>query len=237
MKTTCSVIRHLVGRLNRVSSRLDDICLRGRSELGMFPDDAARTRSVRRVAGQVLRTGEFWLAMTVAAIVLLAASSAVARLVSSAGELDLPTARFACLLLAMAGGAVVGNGWVRRRVPVMLRAELVRCGVPVCVGCGYSLRGACGGACAECGRPLDAHVHELLGHVGPQRDARLLRRMVLRSTLHPVGPQPHPRPLVPSPAYVTANRIPGVSGRAFARRCLEPWLSSPGFPRTYATCS
>lgn len=39
----------------------------------------------------------------------------------------------------------------RRILPKEVRRELVRRGVPVCIGCGYCLRGSSASTCPECG--------------------------------------------------------------------------------------
>lgn len=53
---------------------------------------------------------------------------------------------------------------LRHVLPRRLRLNLLDCGVPICVACGYSLRGLplpteC---CPECGRPLDESVRRIL---------------------------------------------------------------------------
>ena len=46
-----------------------------------------------------------------------------------------------------------------------LREELRRIGIPVCLACGYRLRGLQpqSGRCPECGSSFDARTRELLG--------------------------------------------------------------------------
>jgi len=43
-----------------------------------------------------------------------------------------------------------------------LRASLIECAVPVCVGCGYYLRGLVSDRCPECGREIEPHVAKLI---------------------------------------------------------------------------
>ena len=45
-----------------------------------------------------------------------------------------------------------------------VRRKLLDYDVPVCIGCGYSLRGLAGTSdcCPECGRGFDDRVHEIL---------------------------------------------------------------------------
>ena len=51
---------------------------------------------------------------------------------------------------------------LKRRISKLLRYELLDCGVPTCVQCGYHLIGLPGPDCPECGRPFDAHVRRIL---------------------------------------------------------------------------
>ena len=43
-----------------------------------------------------------------------------------------------------------------------MRDKLLECGVPVCVKCGYCLRGLAADQCPECGKELDARVRALI---------------------------------------------------------------------------
>ncbi len=60
--------------------------------------------------------------------------------------------------------SVFGITWWRLRslAPRFLRSKLIEFGVPVCIKCGYCLRGLTSDRCPECGRELDARVHELI---------------------------------------------------------------------------
>ncbi len=51
---------------------------------------------------------------------------------------------------------------LNRRISKLLRYELLDCGVPICVQCGYHLIGLPGPKCPECGRPFDTHVRRIL---------------------------------------------------------------------------
>jgi hypothetical protein len=56
---------------------------------------------------------------------------------------------------------VLGLWLLNWRISKLLRYELLDCGVPVCVQCGYHLIGLPGPDCPECGRPFDAHVRRI----------------------------------------------------------------------------
>ncbi len=51
---------------------------------------------------------------------------------------------------------------IRRSGPKLLRRKLLERGVPVCMNCGYILRGCRGPNCPECGTPFDKRVIALL---------------------------------------------------------------------------
>ncbi len=51
---------------------------------------------------------------------------------------------------------------LNRHIGKLLRFELLDCGVPICVQCGYPLIGLPGPDCPECGRPFDARVRRIL---------------------------------------------------------------------------
>lgn len=52
--------------------------------------------------------------------------------------------------------------YVRKNAAKVLRQELLVLGVPICLACGYDLRGTVSERCSECGRELDARVREIL---------------------------------------------------------------------------
>lgn len=56
----------------------------------------------------------------------------------------------------------------RSRIRWALRRELAQAGVPICIECGYDLRGLSRPRCPECGEPFDA---TLLGEPGRVRSA------------------------------------------------------------------
>ena len=52
--------------------------------------------------------------------------------------------------------------WQRQRAAVFFRNILLQDGVPVCMKCGYCLRGLSSDRCPECGKELDARVQALI---------------------------------------------------------------------------
>ena len=69
---------------------------------------------------------------------------------------------------ALAGGCIGASFQLAFRNPVrrMLRERLAADGVPICVPCGYDLRGQTSPRCPECGTDFDP---SLLDNASPQR--------------------------------------------------------------------
>ncbi len=49
--------------------------------------------------------------------------------------------------------------FTRRDIRRLLRAQLAKKGIPVCIPCGYDLTGNVSGTCPECGTAVDASQH------------------------------------------------------------------------------
>ena len=80
-----------------------------------------------------------------------------------------PVLEEALLYAAIFGTAGVTIWWLHRwGSREALRATLIARGIPVCRGCGYSLRGQTpdSKACPECGREIDAEVARILSAFG-----------------------------------------------------------------------
>ncbi len=70
--------------------------------------------------------------------------------------------------VSVLGGILVGFTWVsgmvaltwlwRNRCQRFLRHQLVASGIPICLKCGYDLRGQTEARCPECGTPFDAEL-------------------------------------------------------------------------------
>lgn len=64
------------------------------------------------------------------------------------------------LLLCLAQ-VVAFNWFISRPVRRSLRRSLVACGIPVCLHCGYDVRGPIEPCCPECGRGFDPKLRDL----------------------------------------------------------------------------
>lgn len=126
-------------------------------ELSLLPDDEARVAVLRRLQRGLLRRGSFWLLCLggglINSVVIIGSQALLNRLVPLNGPIWLLRMLPAALLGAGLGIGVqfLWRGPLRRS----LREELVSRGVPICVPCGYDLRGQTEPRCPECGRPFD----------------------------------------------------------------------------------
>ncbi len=74
--------------------------------------------------------------------------------------IHLPGSMFAGVVSGVTAGAgVPGLAWFwRHRLRRFLRLQLVKRGIPICLKCGYDLRGQTEPRCPECGTPFDAKL-------------------------------------------------------------------------------
>lgn len=116
-------------------------------ELAQFPN-----HSQMRAAWRESQRRIFWRATTIMYLSLLTGLFIFVKLYVWPFRL-LPTYAAAVVLGSMHGlAAVIGTVRMHKSiVEVTLREELIRCGIPVCIRCGYSLEGH-KGTCPECGR-------------------------------------------------------------------------------------
>lgn len=118
---------------------------------------------MRRAAFKVIGRPR-WIVAAAAAVGLSLVLTLVLR--RALGSLGLPISQTTLnLILAFPvtiGCALFGVWILSRQYSKLLRQELLDCGVPICVHCGYHLIGMPGPNCPECGRPFDEHVRRIL---------------------------------------------------------------------------
>ena len=131
-------------------------------EIRLFQNDAQQRAAWQHV---VPRERRRWVSYVVlflyCALGVPACKYFAGRFVSRVTFLPAGTANWVGPLIFIAGGAGVGlfgGLWSRRRVRTLLREHLVGLGVPVCVHCGYDLRGQTMARCPECGRSFDSRL-------------------------------------------------------------------------------
>lgn len=145
--------------------------LDGLPELEQFTDAEQRQRAlleIGRAAGNPLKL-DWWIAVGILVASVLATATAARYLGRALGligwQRDLLQLGI-CLTVFI----VVLRGLHRCGARSELRQKLLGAGVPVCLGCGYSLRGhppdaAC---CPECGRAIDPAVRAVMQKVNAE---------------------------------------------------------------------
>ncbi len=140
--------------------------LRGLPEMELFDSEEQRAEVVREIETEAGRPTNLWYWLAVAILVSATLVTnrimkwLLARLVVWPEEIE-----DALQWLVMILMIVVVLRWLHRwGAAVDLRRKLLIRGVPVCLGCGYSLRGHSEAAtrCPECGRSFDEAVRRIL---------------------------------------------------------------------------
>ncbi len=122
-------------------------------ELKLFPTEEALRHAARRATSILLRIPTLWLGLAVVVILPILIPELIFRIHRPGGIAE-GVLRGAISFL----GGGVGGVWIvlscRRRVRAFLRQCLCENGVPMCIPCGYDLRGNTTGICPECGAPI-----------------------------------------------------------------------------------
>ena len=155
MKVTSAPKKHLL-----------NFTLAGLPELEHFEDEAARQAALNEIGEEAadLKSGGYWSGVGI----LIGATLASQFL----GGWLLRFVLWPALLenalnwLATVAAFVLTLRWLHRSgTSAQLRTKLLASGVPVCMKCGYLLRGLSldSGRCPECGRAFDEPVRAILG--------------------------------------------------------------------------
>jgi len=127
-------------------------------ELAMFPDRKAAEAAFYAWKKRLMRSPRFWVLLT--GYTVLAGVFVAVVLMSLRRWVWVSPA----MLGGIVGGVTAGSGtvvlrWIwRARCRRFLREQLLLRGIPVCLNCGYSLRGNESGVCPECGVVPGAEV-------------------------------------------------------------------------------
>lgn len=143
-----------------------DVSLAGTPELEQFETEEQRQQALSEISKEAgnPRTGNYWLAVVILVFSVLAAGYAADVLlhwvvwpnwVEDVLGWGFRIAAFLLVLRSL-------HRWGSR---VELRQKLLAAGVPVCLSCGYSLRGLAGDSerCPECGTRIPESVSALTG--------------------------------------------------------------------------
>lgn len=134
------------------------------AEMELFPTKEQATQAKRRVYLRMIGRWT-WIKVVVFAVVIsLFMTVVLRRFVNSLGlGISETVINLVLMVPTSLGVSVLGVWMLNRHVSMHLRRELIQCGVPVCLGCGYHLAGTLGDVCPECGREIDEEVARLIG--------------------------------------------------------------------------
>lgn len=151
---------------SKTRRHLLNLTLAGLPELEYFEDEAARQKALTEIGDEAadLKSGGYWSGVGIligAMIVGLVTFRWLLRFVVWPPLLE----EVLHWLVAAATFALTLRWLHRSGVAAQLRTKLLACGVPVCMKCGYLLRGLPldPGRCPECGRAFDEPVQAILG--------------------------------------------------------------------------
>ena len=160
----------MLGPLRRFSRWSDHRLLVDLPEYDLFPSEEARTAAVKEIDEDIERSSRFWISI-VTVVATLIVTSIIARIIlhqfTSLGSGWISLMVFPAVILI--GYLLVVWIW-RRGVARSLRGKLVEAGVPVCLRCGYDLRGTTEPRCPECGWRVNEVVRRAFSG-NPGRDA------------------------------------------------------------------
>lgn len=141
--------------------------VRGLPEWELFPDEIARDHAIRDIERRMMpRSILGWLQFLVFVIPLsLAPFIALHFLIKWLHPAPFPGKGWVIFIGATLIYTIIIYLLLRGGMPRDLRRKLVQAGVPVCLKCGYDLRGlpADRTRCPECGRRFGQSVRRLLG--------------------------------------------------------------------------
>jgi hypothetical protein len=159
--------------------RLEDLTrkpyVHGLPEWNLFPDDAARRKAIEEIErGMMPRLIKGLLQFLAAVVIFFGAPMLIAHLVAHYALPFLGRWNNRLMwIVAIAGYTIVVYLALRRDMPKALRQQLVKAGVPVCLKCGYDLRGLPSHRtnCPECGREFKLEVAKLLSNPSDASDS------------------------------------------------------------------
>lgn len=161
-------------KASSIGAKLEDYTrspyVKGLPEWNLFPDDESRRRAAKEIErGMTPRTLKGLLQFLISVAIFLGGPMIVAWLIT---KWALPSMGFSLGVwrdrlfygLTLIGYVIMVYAMIRRDMPRALRKKLIDCGVPVCLACGYDLRGlppdrTC---CPECGRRFGVEIERIL---------------------------------------------------------------------------
>ena len=124
-------------------------------ELLLFPDDDARKAASKKAKRASMMSRRFWLCAVVITCIGVCWYYALISIQSPAIPRSLRLIVLACVYACFPVAGVAGRIWLRAVYRRSLRLQLQGMDIPVCIHCGYDLRGQLDPRCPECGQPFD----------------------------------------------------------------------------------
>ncbi len=133
------------------------------AEMELFPTELEAARAKKRVLFQLIGRWVWICVVFVAILISLVSTVLLRRFIGGLGlGISQLSINLVLMFLTSTVCSVIAVWMLNRHVSKHLRKELIKCGVPVCFGCGYHLKGTPGTVCPECGRVIDEKVAKLI---------------------------------------------------------------------------
>jgi hypothetical protein len=140
--------------------------VQGLPEWAMFPDEETRRRAIVEIErGMMPRSLKSVLQFLLAVALFLAVPAVVSFLLTHIALPPMGQWNDRIMWgMILVGYTILVYLAIRKDMPRELRKRLLECGVPVCLGCGYDLRGQPSSStrCPECGRTFEAKTMTLI---------------------------------------------------------------------------
>lgn len=129
-------------------------------ELDYLDSKKARRAVYRKALRRIFKSPRFWLIGVLYLTILPSVFLTLLYVVRRWTSISIPPAAFGGMVGGIIGGTFMSAIQYVFRYPIRrcMREQLVERGVPICVKCGYDLRGQTEPRCPECGESFDPEL-------------------------------------------------------------------------------